>query len=160
MAQRSFKQIPKQYPMYRTITNTVWIYPEADIQRALKTSTHVTSYDGTNIIVPSIADFIAFYSEMYIQTAQSQPIGNPGFTCGVGTLLQDFGKTLEMKLPSGEVIARFRLVKQISPQATPPIPNPGNSPNRTVGFVLIFAAYGTAPNLSPTEVDTMLVVRV
>ena len=158
-AQRSFKQIPRHFPMYRSVLNTTWIYPINNIEDALKTSTNYTSFDGTNLIVPSVSNFVALASEIFNQTAISQPIGNQGFSCGVGTLFQDFGKTIEFKLPGGQVLARWALVKQLSPQTNPPVPVPGNSPNGTIGYIYIFAAYGTSNDLS-TDVDTMLVVRV
>jgi hypothetical protein len=158
-AQRTFKQIPTQFPMYRSVRNTTWIYPIKNIQDALKTSTNYTSFDGTNLIVPSVSNFVALAYEIWNKTAIAQPVGNQGFSCGVGTLFQDFGKTIEFKLPSGEVIARWALIKQLSPQTTPPIAAPGNSPNGTIGYIYIFAAYGTTDDLS-NDVDTMLVVRV
>jgi hypothetical protein len=159
-AQRSFKQIPTHFPMYRSVLNTTWIYPINNIQDALKISTNYTSFDGTNIIVPSISNFIALAYEIWYQTSLSQPINNAGYSCGVGTLFQDFGKTIEFKLPGGEVIARWALIKQLSPQTTPPIPTPGDSPNGTIGYIYIFGAYGTSTDIGSSDVDTMLVVRV
>jgi hypothetical protein len=159
-AQRSFKQIPTHFPMYRSVLDTTWIYPMKNIQDALNISTNYLSFDGTNIIVASVSNFIGLVAEIFSKTAESNPGQNAGYSCGNGTLFQDFGKTIEFKLPGGEVISRWALIKQLTPQSILPPGNNGGSPNGTIGYIYIFAAYGTSTDIGSTDVDTMLVVRV
>ena len=89
----------------------------------------------------------------------AQPIGNEGYTLGVGTMLEDLGREIRFTLTSGEIIMRWRNVLQLTPQLPyNVIPNPGNSPGGTVGFITVFASYG---NVAPSiDADVVRVVRV
>ncbi len=147
---------------YRTIRDTVYLYPESDIQRALAITTYKYTDNGTIIMCPTITDFLGIYQDIVNQTAVSQPVGNVGFSLGVGTILEDLRKERQFCLTTGEVLVRWNLVRQISPQTTPPIATPGNSIDNTVGFVTTFCSYGPypLPIAVRNTLDPVLVVRI
>ena len=162
---RNYSQIKPQRTTYVTVLNTTWLYPEINVTRALATTTYKYTYDGDFITCPDIASIAGIYDDIFNSTAVSQPVGtNPGYSLGVGTLLEDQGKELRFRLTSGQVIIVWRLVKQLTPQTPPPanvIPVPGNStPNGTVGYITTFISYGRAalsPN--PTTFDDVNLVK-
>jgi hypothetical protein len=162
---RVYSQIKPRRNNYVTVNDTTWIYPEVNVAAALATTTFPYTYDGDFITCPDIASIAGIYNAIWNSTAISQPIGsNPGYSIGVGTLLEDQGKELRFRLTSGQVIIVWRLVKQLTPQTAPPanvIPVPGNStPNGTVGFVTTYISYGRAalsPN--PSTFDDANVVK-
>jgi hypothetical protein len=127
----------------------MWLYPEVNITRALATTTSKYTYDGHFITCPDIQNIAGVYSAIFDSTAISQPVGNLGYSLGVGTLVEDQGKELRFRLTSGQVIIVWRLVKQLTPQKPVyVIPNPGDSPNETIGYITTFLSYGRAA-LSP-----------
>jgi hypothetical protein len=130
---------------YRTVGNTVYLYPEADIQRALASTSVPFSDDGVNITVANLTDLTTLYSNIFAQTIISQPVGNTGFSCGVGTLLEDLGKDRQFLFSDGQVVIKWRLVRQLSPQTNPPVAIPGDSPVNTIGYVTTFCALGPPP---------------
>ncbi len=147
--------------MCRANGSTTYLYPKADIQAALQTTAHPYTFDGTNLVCPTLTALLGVYSDIYIQTIQSQPVGNQGFSCNAGTLLEDLGEDMQFMLTGGEVVVRWRLVRQITPQANPPLSSPGNSPNGTVGFATVFSAYGRdASSLSGTVIDPPSLIRL
>ena len=148
---RNYSQIKPQRTTYVTVLNTTWLYPEINVTRALATTTFRHTYDGDFITCPDIASIAGIYDDIFNSTAVSQPVGtNPGYSLGVGTLLEDYGKELRFRLTSGQVIIVWRLVKQLTPQQPATvIPVPGNStPNGTIGYITTFISYGRAA-LSP-----------
>jgi hypothetical protein len=158
---RSYRQISRRTKNFLTIYNTVWLYPTADITAALATTTYSYTFNGDVITCPDMANLIGVYGDIFAQTAISQPVGtNPGFTLGVGTFLVDLGDELRFALEGGEVVIVWRLVKQISPQTTPPIAVPGNSPNGTIGYVTTFVSLGNGTSGGySVGLDDALVVR-
>ncbi len=146
---RGYSQIKPRRNNYVTVIDTTWLYPEVDVTRALATTTYKYTYDGDYITCPDIASIVGIYSDIYSSTTISQPNGNLGYSLGVGTLLEDQGKELRFRLTSGQVIIVWRLVKQLTPQLPATvIPNPGNSPNETIGYITTFLSCGRAV-LSP-----------
>ena len=146
---RAYSQIKPRRTTYVTVINTIWLYPEINITRALATTTLNHTYDGDFITCPDIATIAGIYYAIFESTVISQPVGNPGYSLGVGTLLEDQGKELRFRLTSGQVIIVWRLVKQLTPQSPATvIPSPGDSPNETIGYVPTFFSYGRAA-LSP-----------
>lgn len=137
-----FKQLQPETSYYRTIVNTMWLYPQEDIDIALASTSYKYTFDGTIIICPDMENFIGLYTDIYDQTAISQPIGNQGFSLGVGTFLQNFGKTIYWQVPAGNLVLKWQLVKQLTPQTTDYIPVPGNSPNDTVGYIVTYNPQG------------------
>ena len=140
---RTYSQIKVRKSHYRTVGNTAWLYPEADVIAGLATTSYSYDYTGDSIICPTTADLIGVYTDIYNKTTISQPVGNVGFSIGVGTLLEDMGRELRFRLTGGEVVIIWRLVKQLTPQLPSTIiPSAGNSPNETVGYVTTFCSYG------------------
>lgn len=158
---RTYSQIKQRANNFITILNTAWLYPEADIKATLSRTTYKHEYDGNFITCPTLADIIGVYTDIYNTTTISQPIGNIGFTIGVGTLLEDMGRELQFRLTSGKVVIIWRLVRQLTPQIPSTlIPNPGNSPNRTIGYVTTFCSYGNGTNGGySVGLDDVMVIR-
>ncbi len=126
--------------------STTYLYPKADIERALELTPFPYTYDGTNIVCPTMTDLKEVYYAIWYRTSQSNPDPlNPsggGYTCNKGTILEDMGEDMQFMLSTGEIVVKWRLVRQLSPQTTPPVATPGNSPNGTIGFTTVFCAFG------------------
>ena len=158
-----FSQLPPRSKYFRTIVNTVWIYPDADFQYVLANTNYKYSFDGTNLICPDIATLSGLYQEVYNRTAVTQPIGNPGYSLGVGTLLEEFGKSIYFKLADGQTVLQWRLAKQLTPQTPAPnniIPTPGNSPAGTIGYLTVFISIKDGSQINSLGLDIPYVVRV
>lgn len=140
-----------------TIIDTAWLYPIADIQTALRNTSRPYTFDGTNIVVADWTTFIALYSDIFDQTAITQPVGNVGFSLGVGTMLEDRGKSIYFKLPSGLILLQWQLVKQLTRQVPGAIPSPGSSPDGTIGYVTVYTSY---PRVSGLPIDNVMVARL
>ena len=144
---RKYSQVKTRQNLFITVSNTAWLYPIADIKTALAKSTNSYIYDGDFITCPNLTTLIAVYTDIYNQTTISQPVGNVGYSVGVGTLLEDMGKEIRFRLSSGQVIVVWRLVKQLTPQLpSTVIPSTGNSPTLTVGYTVTFVSYGNGTN--------------
>ena len=156
-----FAQISSRSKYLLTIINTVWLYPTADIQRGLAATTYTYTFDGNVITCPDMTNLIGVYTDIFEQTVISQPIDNAGFTVGVGTFLADLGSEIRFVLEGGAVVLIWRLVKQLSPQTTPPIATPGNSPDGTIGYVTTFVSLGNGSGGGyAAGLDDAIVVRV
>lgn len=151
-------QIRPREKYLQTIKDTMWLYPTRDILAALAITTFEYTFDGINIICPDMTNFIGVYLDIFAQTAISQPDGNIGFSLGIGTMLRDLGKVITFQLPGGQVVVRWRLVQQITPQNPGGIINNGNSPADTIGYVTTFTSYGNT--LPDPLLDPPYVVRV
>jgi hypothetical protein len=120
--------------------NTAWLYPHINVDPIItqyKGLSPSLVQQGNALIFANISHLYSFYSDCYVSTAASQPVGNPGYSLGVGTILKDLGETLHLDLDSGLRIVTWRLVEQLTEQTT--LPSGGNSPNRTIGFVPIYS---------------------
>jgi hypothetical protein len=74
------------------------------------------------------------YDEIFAQTAISQPLGNLGYSLGVGTELQNYYTLLYFKLiTTDELIVTWNLTQQLTDQSTLPVS--GDSPNYTIGYL-------------------------
>jgi hypothetical protein len=157
--QRSYSQIPPRMKYLRTVINTMWLYPIADINAALATTTYTYTFDGTNIVCPDYTNLRGIYLDIYLQTAVSQPDGsNPGYTLGVGTALEDLGEEIFLKVGT-QIWIHWRNMRQLTPQSPSNIPSPGNSPPDTIGYTTVFTSYGLN-NPDPPVFDQAYVVRV
>jgi hypothetical protein len=130
--------------------NTAWIYPQTDIDMAVEnmnadillgptqsgltySSVSFTRDGNFTFVFPTLSDVINFYTEMYFQSAVSQPVGNAGYSLGVGTILQSRrGPNIVFRLVSGIEIVKMTLMTQITNQSD--LPSGGNSPNGAVGW--------------------------
>jgi hypothetical protein len=159
---RVYSQKKARSSNYITTGSTAWLYPEADVVFALGTTTYKYVYDGDFITCPTMADLIGVYTDIYYRTVITQPIGNLGFTLGVGTLLEDMGKELRFRLEDGLVVIVWRLMKQLTPQSPATvILVPGNSPNETVGFVTSFCSFGSGANGGYSKgLDDVMILRI
>ena len=146
---RVYSQTKPRRNNYVTVINTTWLYPEVNITAALATTTFRHTYDGDFITCPDIASIAGIYDAIFNSTAASQPVGNPGYSLGVGSLVEDLGKELRFRLTTGQVIIVWRLVRQLTPQLPATVISvPGDSPNGTIGYITTFLSYGRAA-LSP-----------
>ena len=137
---RAYTQKKSQQSSFVTVGNTVWIYPQSDVDTALKSTSYSYVYDGNFISCPDITNLIGVYTDIFNQTAISQPLGNQGYSIGVGSLLQDMGKELHFRI-GNNIIITWRMVEQLTPQVPYNIINvPGNSPNTTIGYVTIYTS--------------------
>jgi len=136
------KQLSPNYGFYRTTVNTMWLYPDSNIRAALASTAYKYTFDGTFITCPDMANLEGVYNDIYVNTTISQPLGNVGFSLGVGTFCQNFGKTIYWQLSNGNTIIKWQLVKQITPQSETYIPSPGNSPANTVGYITTYNIAG------------------
>jgi len=136
----------------------MWLYPIADIEAALATTTYEYTFDGTNIVCPDYANLSGVYYDIYVQTTISQPIGNDGFSLGVRTMLEDMGQEIFFKIGSMTWV-HWRNVRQLTPQSISYIPNPGNSPPDTIGYIPVFVSYGLN-NPDPGVFDQAYVLRL
>jgi hypothetical protein len=136
----------------------MWLYPIADINAALATTTHQYTFDGTNLVCPDYANLRGIYYDIFAQTAISQPLGNLGYTLGVGTMLEDMGQEIFLKVGLQTWI-HWRNVRQLTPQTNAYIPNPGDSPPDTIGYTVVWASYGLK-NPDPIVFDQAYVARL
>jgi len=159
---RAYSQIKPRANTFITVLDTAWLYPEADVTAALKTTTYKYKYVGNIITCPTLDDIIGVYEDIFNRTTVTQPVGNVGYTLGAGTLLEDMGREIQFCLTNGEVVVIWRLVKQLTPQSPATvIASPGNSPNGTIGFVTTFCSYGDGTNGGySVGLDDVMVVRL
>jgi len=156
---RTFAQQQSRSSSMITFGNTVWMYPPADVEYGLAHTTFSYRRVGNTLIFPDMNNLSAVYTDIYNRTAETQPIGNAGYTLGVGTSLLDMGKEIQFELPGGNLVITWRLMRQLTPQLPATvIPVPGNSPNDTIGYVTTFTSYAYT-NVPPGAFDTVLVLR-
>jgi hypothetical protein len=147
---------------YTTHTNTAYLYPQSDLDYALAGTTHSFTRSGDDIVVADLATFIAIYLQVVDRTIQQQPIGNAGYSLGVGTKLRARRGARSLSWVIGDrVTVTWVLVTQVTSQ--PSLPVGGNSPDGTTGYVTTFtdfpAPYGNTvgtlpdPNLDPDHVQ-------
>jgi len=134
---------------YIVIINTSWIYPIADVESVIAQTSNIHSINGNDLIFSNIEDLIDFYDEVYTETAASQPSGNPGYSIGVGTILQEKRKSITLKLVTGETVVRWKLMEQLTNQSD--LPQGGSSPNGTIGYGSIYNDYDLDGVQDPTD---------
>ncbi len=148
--------------MARVLGSTAYLYTDANVRDVLATTTQPYTFDGTNIICPTMTAIkelcYAIWYKSKLSAPQPPDPNAGGYTCNAGTLFDDLGKDLQFKLSSGVIVAKWRLVRQITPQVNPPLLNPGLSPVGTVGYVTLYSSYGINPERG--EIDPPSVIRV
>jgi hypothetical protein len=95
-----------------TATNTFWLYPVENINSVLSTTTYTQI--GNRLIFATKTDLNTFYDNVFNSTATSQPVGNQGYSLGVGTIVKDLQTELNLELANGELMVKWRLVQQIT----------------------------------------------
>lgn len=127
---------------YISAIDTNWIYPKVDLQYVIDTAPGLSpsipfTYTGNVLSFPTLNDLVLFYSEVYLRTEVSQPVGNVGFSLGVGTVMNaKMNDKIIWKLDSGITVVEWVLMYQITSQST--LPSGGNSPDGTVGYGTIY----------------------
>lgn len=117
---------------YVTIINTSWLYPLADYNYILEETSIPYTIEDNRVVFDNITDLYNFYEAVYFKTAESQPIGNVGYSLGVGTHLKSLEQEIHLELSSGLRIVTWSLCKQLTPQSD--LPSGGNSPDDTIGY--------------------------
>lgn len=140
----------KLYEEYISQTDTIWLYPQADLDTHIATyivsgntytsgaSPSVTFTRNGNVFsFPTVTQIVTFFSEVYTVTETSQPVGNLGFSCGVGTRTRARRQDrIILQLNSGVKIIEWALMTQLTSQSSLPVP--GNSPDGTIGWANIY----------------------
>ena len=145
---------------YISVIDTNWIYPKVDLEYVEATVPGLSpsipfTRTGNVLSFPTLNDLVAFYSEVYLRTEVSQPIGNPGFSVGVGTVVRaKMNDKIIWKLDSGITVVEWVLMHQITSQST--LPAGGNSPDGTVGYGTIYCDW----NLDGVQDVTNLAVAI
>lgn len=125
---------------YKTILGTAWLYPESDVEEAynILSSTMTITRSGNDYIFLTLPDLVTFYNEVFSRTAIDQPVGNIGYTLGVGTILRGLRGVLNLKLQSGVTVVKWALMKQITSQLDLPPGIGGSSPDDTIGYGAVY----------------------
>ncbi len=154
---RAPDQIPANIQYFLVYENTTWIYPINDINTALSTTTIPFTFDGTNIVCPTLQNFIDLYLAVFAQTAISQPVGNVGFSLGVGTQCADYGNEIVWQVAGSGAIVKWRLMKQVTKQSD--LLDGGNSPQGTIGYGTVWTSYVGVNRPNP-DLDQAQFIRV
>ena len=148
---------------YISQTDTMWLYPQVDIDTHLATylfsnntylygasPSYTFTRSGNVYSFSSLSGLVNFYEGVYNVTAVSQPIGNVGYSCGVGTRTRARKKDrLILKLNSGEKVVEWSLMTQLTNQND--LPSGGDSPQGTVGWSNIFCDWDLDGIQDPTS---------
>jgi hypothetical protein len=134
---------------YVVTIDTSWLYPIIDIDYVLENTEINIIQEGSDLIFNTLGDLTDFYDEVFVKTSESQPVGNVGYSIGVGTLLLEKRKSLNLKLSTGETVVEWRLFEQLTNQGE--VLSPGNSPDGTVGYGSIYNDYDLDGNQDPTN---------
>jgi hypothetical protein len=153
----SYDDVVSYVSGWKTVIDTIWLYPVADMNSVLRdfreSSPSIVEEDK-RVVFEDIDHLYDFYNEVSESTSVAQPVGNVGYSLGVGTRLRDLGITVHLELASGLRVATWRLVEQLTSQSDLPVG--GNSPDGTIGFVLIYCDWNQdgvqdALNLNPVS---------
>ena len=145
------------YEEYISQTDTIWLYPQADLDTYISTYTitgntyqtapglspSVTFTKNGNVLsFPTVQQIVTFFSGVYLVTELSQPVGNPGFSCGVGTRTRAKKQDrIILQLDSGIKVVEWALMTQLTNQSELPVG--GDSPVGTVGWANIYCDWDT-----------------
>lgn len=134
---------------YIVTIDTSWLYPIIDIEYVLENTEINFVQEGNTLIFNTLGDLTDFYDEVFLKTAESQPVGNIGYSIGVGTLLLEKRKSLILKLSTGETVVHWKLFEQLTNQEE--ALSPGNSPDGTIGYGSIYNDYDLNGLQDPTN---------
>lgn len=141
-------------PSWKTIINTAYLYPHLQVDTTIEEYKGLSPsvvQNGNVLKFSNINHLFQFYDEVVTKTIYAQPIGNAGYSLGVGTVLKDLGETLYLDLANGLRIITWRLVEQVTSQSDVPVG--GNSPDRTIGFVPIYVDWNEDGEQDPTDTN-------
>jgi hypothetical protein len=134
---------------YIVTIDTSWLYPIIDIEYVLENTEINFVQEGNTLIFNTLSDLTDFYDEVFLKTAESQPVGNIGYSIGVGTILLEKRKSLILKLSTGETVVHWKLFEQLTNQED--ALSPGNSPDGTIGYGSIYNDYDLNGLQDPTN---------
>lgn len=153
------------YQEYISVIDTIWLYPQEDIdnylstfiitgdsyQTAIGTSPSISFTKNGNVYsFPNVNQVAVFFANVYLQTEISQPVGNMGFSCGVGTITRARNNDrIILKLDSGIKVVEWALMTQINSQSELPVG--GNSPDGTIGWGNIYCDWDLDGIQDPTS---------
>ena len=137
---RSYAQRPPRTGYMITQSNTTYLYPIQYVEEVLQTTTIPHRYDGVHIVCPNYETLKDLYYAIWLRTSIANPASNPGFSLGVGTLLQDYGREIYIQTEDNTFFIHWRNVKQLTNQTDLPVG--GDSPNGIIGFIVVDTSYG------------------
>jgi hypothetical protein len=122
---------------YITIVDTIWIYPQVDVDLAFEefSLTHTVVKNNNNYEFETLQDIIDFYELTYNKTTLSQPIGNVGYSLGVGTILESRRSEINL-ITNGITVVKWLLLQQLTNQSE--LPSGGDSPDGTIGYGAVY----------------------
>lgn len=157
------------YQEYISVVDTIWLYPQADLDNYLSTfiisgnsyqtapglSPSISFTKNNNVYsFPTVNQVALFFANVYLQTEISQPVGNLGFSCGVGTITRARNNNrIILKLDSGIKVVEWALMTQINSQSELPVG--GNSPDGTIGWGNIYCDWDLDGVQDPTSAAAM-----
>lgn len=126
---------------YRSIVNTLWLYPIQNIRTILASTTINYSQNGSASVLTfgSIADIDSIATEIYNSTVFS-PDFLQGYNVGVGSLLHDTGRRITFCLPGGQVFMIWGEAILLTDQNS--LPSGGNAPQGLQGYLTTYLASG------------------
>jgi hypothetical protein len=140
---------------YISIIDTIWLYPQVDldyvtgIAPGLSPSIAFTK-SGNTYTFETLSSLTRFYDQLFISTEVNQPIGNVGYSLGVGTITRSRrNQKLYFKLKSGITVVEFQLMTQITNQSDLPVG--GDSPDGTIGWGLTYCDWDLDGVQDPTS---------
>ena len=125
--------------VWQTATNTAYLYPISDLEYAIEHTSVVFTREGNRFIFANLSDLDEFYYEVWARTAVTQPVGNLGYTMGVGTKCSGSVNEIYLDLANGTRIITWQLMTQLTPQSANAPEWIGNSPQGTVGYGAIYS---------------------
>lgn len=123
-------------PEWVTVTDTAFLYPIQDIEAAIAATEIEFERIGNRFVFATLQDLIDFYYEVYLQTAQSQPDGNTGYTMGVGTRLTGSSDEIFLDLQTGVRVIVWQLMTMLTPQWE--LPAGGSAPDGARGYGAVY----------------------
>ena len=118
--------------------NTAFIYTEANLQTAIETTSVSYRNEDNRFIFTSLEDVVSFYIDVVSASLESQPIGNQGYSMGVGTRLRGSRNEIFLDLEDGTRIIVWQLMTQLTSQEDNAPDWRGNSPKGTVGYGSVY----------------------
>lgn len=134
---------------WKTIIDTIWIYPVADLEWVKQNGSVSFTQSGNDLIFATLTDLTDFYDSVYSRTSITQPVGNVGYSLGVGTILRGSRNRINLKLATGQLVVTWELMTQITSQADLPVG--GDSPDGTIGYGSIYNDYDLNGIQDPTN---------
>jgi hypothetical protein len=138
---------------YISIINTIWLYPQADLDYVVESVPGLTFSKYSNVYsFPTLNNLTDFYDQVYLRTTFTNPATNPGYSLGVGTVTSSKrNQKIFFKLDSGIKVVEMRLMKQITNQSDLPVGVGGDSPDGTLGWGLVYCDWDLDGVQDPTS---------